>query len=330
MSYGVVTENWSDQEVFVLSGPDGAKATILPWGANLIQLALPVGRADTAVELLSAPEDFKALEENPTRYGCPILYPFPSRISAGRFTFAGQEFQVDVYPDGNARHGFVHNRMFTAAGLGSGPDGAWVTLVFDGNIADIQRQFPFPFELTITYRLAEAELAVDVTARNAGGRQMPMGFGWHPYFNMPLLPDGDREQCQLQVPTSTYWELADDLVPTGRRLPVSGRLDLRSGYSVGETMYDDILSGVESDENHWSHASLLDQEAKLKATVSAGPSFREWVIYTPPQRAAVCLEPYTCVGNAFNLHAAGVDAGVIVLAPGESWSDTMKVTLSHL
>jgi aldose 1-epimerase len=330
MGYRVEKEIWSDQGTYVLYGPNGAKATILPWGANLIQLALPVGSQNDVVEILSAPENFNALRENPTRYGCPVLYPFPSRISAGKFNFAGQNYQVDTYQDGNARHGFVQNQLFVAAGSGSGPDGAWVQFVFDGNTADIQRQFPFPFEFSITYRLVGSELVVDVAGRNTGGKLMPMGFGWHPYFNMPLRAGGDRMHCQLQVPTATYWELARDLVPTGKRLPVSGRLDLRSGLVVGETMYDDILSGVEYDENHWSHASLIDQVAKIKATISAGPSFREWVIYTPPQRDAICLEPYTCAGNAFNLHAAGVDAGVIVLAPGESWTDTMKLSLSEV
>jgi len=246
------------------------------------------------------------------------------------FIFSGQKYPSAVFLAGNGGNGFVHNRLFTVTDSGAGTDGAWVTMMFNGDTPEIQRQFPFPYEFTLTFRLNEQGLSIDVTGKNTGGTEMPMGFGWHPYFNMPLTADGDRARCQLQVPTSEYWELAPDLVPSGRRLPVFGRLDMRSSLGVGENLYDDILTGVQHDKNGWSHASLIDQTAHLRVTVSAGPSFREWVIYTPPDRDAVCLEPYTCAGNAFNLQASGVDAGVITLAPGQSWTDAMKITLSSM
>ncbi len=45
----------------------------------------------------------------PTRSGIPVLFPFPNRIRAGRFTWQGKEYEI---PPGdqagkNAIHGFV-------------------------------------------------------------------------------------------------------------------------------------------------------------------------------------------------------------------------------
>ena len=53
--------------------------------------------------------------------------------------------------------------------------------------------------------------------------------------------------------------------------------------------------------------------------VRVSPVFRELVLFTPPHRKAVCLEPYTCPTDAVNLAARGLDVGWQVVAPGQSW-----------
>ena len=52
----------------------------------------------------------------------------------------------------------------------------------------------------------------------------------------------------------------------------------------------------------------------------AAADFRELVLYTPPHRQAICLEPYTCTTDAVNLGNRQIDAGWRALAPGETWS----------
>ena len=52
--------------------------------------------------------------------------------------------------------------------------------------------------------------------------------------------------------------------------------------------------------------------------------FREIVLFTPPHRNAVCVEPYTCVTDAVNLQANGVDAGWRELAPEEQWTGVVE------
>lgn len=333
MSFAVEKQNWSGEPLWVLRGPRGSKAAILPGiGANVVALALAPGPDEAAISVMSSPPDAQALREAPTRYGAPVLFPFPSRLAGGRFTYGGKEHQVDVYADGNARHGFVTAAPFEFEAQGASSEDAWVTFRFDAHTADILRQFPYPFTLKMTFKLDAAGFLVEVEGSNTGSEQMPMGFGWHPYFNMPLSPGGSRDTCRLQVPARRYWELspAPDLVPTGQRPPVSGKTDLRAGLLVGDSFYDDMFTDVERNAEGWTQAALIDETAGLRLGISGGPTFREWVIYTPPERPAICLEPYTCSGNAFNLEAAGVEAGVQHIKPGESWKDAMRVTLERL
>ena len=51
------------------------------------------------------------------------------------------------------------------------------------------------------------------------------------------------------------------------------------------------------------------------------------VVFTPPHRQAFCVEPYTCVTDAINLQQQGIDAGLIVLQPGQRWQSALELRL---
>jgi aldose 1-epimerase len=51
------------------------------------------------------------------------------------------------------------------------------------------------------------------------------------------------------------------------------------------------------------------------------------VVFTPANRQAFCIEPYTCVTDAINLQQQGVDAGLLVLPPGEKWSGVVEIAV---
>jgi len=42
----------------------------------------------------------------------------------------------------------------------------------------------------------------------------------------------------------------------------------------------------------------------------------------------VCLEPYSGTTNAVNLHFEGVDAGLVILEPGQVWDATVRFSLA--
>ncbi len=55
-------------------------------------------------------------------------------------------------------------------------------------------------------------------------------------------------------------------------------------------------------------------------------SFASAVVYNPPHRQAICIEPYTCVPDAYHLAESGVDTGLRALAPGDGVS-TARIEL---
>lgn len=74
----------------------------------------------------------------------------------------------------------------------------------------------------------------------------------------------------------------------------------------------------------------MDEACGYQLIQQAGPAFRELVVYTPPNRNAVCLEPYTCATDAVNLQPRGIDAGWRVLEPRAEFRTWIEITASEV
>ena len=300
--YTTTSEVREGVEIFTLAEGDSAVAEIAPaLGNNCFSFR-------TGAPVLEE-VSFADFLRKPTSYGVPVLFPFPNRIRDGRFTFGGETFTVDP-----PRHGLVRDKPWRVVSKGaSDGEGAWLTSSFDA--ADypdkILRQFPFTFQIEITYRLREARLTIETAARNTGQKRMPVGFGIHPYFRKP---DGGR----LRVPAAARWELSDSL-PTGRIVSAEGEYDLREGKTFGGMTLDDIYTRVEADADGLVRCAIADDEGGTETVVEFSPErLPHVVVYTPPApRQAVCVEPNSCPTDAFNLQERGIESDVIALDAGE-------------
>jgi aldose 1-epimerase len=72
----------------------------------------------------------------------------------------------------------------------------------------------------------------------------------------------------------------------------------------------------------------MDEKAGVQVAQVYDPVFRECVVYTPPNRPAVCIEPYTCVTDAINLQAQGIDTGWRVLKTGDEFRTWIEIRAS--
>jgi aldose 1-epimerase len=297
-------------DVVRLWGRDGARAEIVPaWGASV--LALEFGGRPVL-----DPAPFDEIARKPTSYGIPILFPFPNRIRDGRFSFEGRELKLDP-----PRHGLVRDKPWRVIGSGASETEAWLTLRLAArdHPEAILAQFPFPFELDVTYRLCVRAFELEVVGRNVGSRAMPAGFGIHPYFQAPV-------GGSVSVPAGELWELSDSL-PTGRIVPVDDRRDLRRPRAIANLALDDLYTGVAEDADGLARGAILDPGAGRRTLIEFDPrSLPEVVVYTPPSRRAICVEPQSCPTDAFNLAARGIDAHVTRVAPGSEvrWSVAIR------
>ncbi len=322
-----------------------AAAEIVPALGNNCYL-FKVADGDRWMDVIESPPDLATLEERPTAYGNPILFPFPNRIRGGTFTFEGETYQFDKPPESpTSIHGLLLNQPYQVESCTAGRGGAILVCSLDArDFPDIGRQYLFPFKIQITYTLGPVSptngapeslaetptlcLKMDVSITNTGERDMPMGFGIHPYFHALLTPDSDATQAMITVPVAKYWELDEALVPTGKTHPVAGALDLRNGQPFSTAKLDHVFTDIQLTDGI-SRCIIDNQDTGRGTVLESDAQFRELVVYTPPGRSSICFEPYTCPTDAINLEAKGIPAGVIVLSPAETFSATVRIIPIH-
>jgi aldose 1-epimerase len=123
------------------------------------------------------------------------------------------------------------------------------------------------------------------------------------------------------------WELAENL-PTGTRRPLDAARTLRAPRPYPDLTLDELLTGLPPAAGGLRPLGTVRQaDQGVALQVLASPAFRDVVVFTPPHRHAVCLEPYTCATDAINLQSRGVDAGWRVLGPGQTWSGAVELRL---
>jgi aldose 1-epimerase len=318
-----------DPTVYVLEDGTGGRAEVWPaLGFNCYRWQAPRGGA--TLDLLYADPALFA-NGRPTRSGIPTLFPFPNRIRAGRFTWAGKDYQLPLNDPAqkNAIHGFACRRAWRVLDHGAGADSAWVTGAFRCSLDDPDSRplWPADHEIRLTYRLGAGTLRLEAEVRNPDEVPLPFGLGYHPYFRLPFVPEGRAEDCAVCVPAAEYWVLEENL-PTGERRPVDAGRDLNQARAFGGLSLDDVLTGLQARPPRLD--GLIERAAVqggpgAPLRLFCSPDFRELVVFTPPHRQAFCVEPYTCTTDAINLQARGVEAGWRVLPPGGTWAGVVEL-----
>jgi len=312
--------------IIEISNKQGCRAKIaVDSGFNCFSFTA-VTESGVRVDVLSSADGFEAGGQPASRSGIPLLFPYPNRIAGGRYSWSGRDYQLtpDQVPfdqAGNAIHGFCMDRPWRIVSQSESS----VTAVFRTSVDAPERLalWPADAEIEIKYELRGSCLQSLITIRNPSDQPLPWGFGTHAYFKLPLSRFSSAEQCTIYAPTSRTWVL-DEYLPSGKIQSARAGADLSSSPAFGGLKLDDIYTEVAA-YNREVICRITDPEAHIKVEQRFPAVFREIVAFTPPWAAAVCLEPYTCVTNAVNLQQQGIDAGLQVLPPGETWTGRIEI-----
>jgi aldose 1-epimerase len=306
----------SFEVVTLTAGP--AVAEVWPGlGGNCVRWAI-----DGLGELLDAPAEAELIAR-PTRGGIPVLFPFPNRIRAGRFRWDGRDYQLPLNdsPGVNAIHGFVTRRALRVTGQRADTAAAAVTLSFRLSLdaPECVALWPADAELTLTWELTAEALTAQVAVTNPGAAPLPFGFGLHPYFR---LVGGANA---IAVPVRSRWVL-DAGLPTGAVEPAAGAFALTPPRPVAGLTLDDVFTDVATSvgADGLREVGRLERGDGVRVAIASGVDIGHVVVFTPPHRRSVCLEPYTCVTDAMNLRSPARDSGWRVVGGGEIWRGRVR------
>jgi aldose 1-epimerase len=234
------------------------------------------------------------------------LVPYSNRIRNGRFTFRGVDVQLPLNrpPERHSIHGH-------------GWQAGWTVTERDVSAARLEYRhasdaWPWTYRASQRFVLAPSRLTVELSLENQSDRAMPAGFGWHPYF--PRTPE-----TTITAGVDAMWSTDDGHMPAELTSPPA---DLARGMVADTVALDNGFVG-------WRHRAVIDwREHGVRVMMTADAPLDCLVLYTPPGRPFMCVEPVSHVTDAFNLGATGrKDTGMRVLEPGETLRGTITLTM---
>ena len=116
----------------------------------------------------------------------PILFPIVGALRDQKSVIDGRTYSM-------AQHGFARHKEFTP--LITRNEMAVFSLKAD---EETKRQYPFDFDLRVTYRLEDTKLTVEFLVTNLGNRPMPFVVGGHPAFRVPVNEDDQFENWVVE------------------------------------------------------------------------------------------------------------------------------------
>jgi aldose 1-epimerase len=311
------------REIITITDPaTGATARFLPSvGCNCFRFQ--VLTSSGPLDVLWSEPGFEGGDKRASGSGIPLLFPFPGRIQGTTLRWDGRDWPLEPGDGlGNAIHGFVHQRAWRVVELDTG----CLVAEFQASRDDPQLldRWPADFRITASYEVRAARLSATYRMENPDQRPLPCGFGTHPYFRLPL-GGSSAQACRVRLPVQCRWELAA-MIPTGRKLPLDDATRFQQGQRFGQMKYDDVFADLVQSDGR-CEATIDDPESARCTSLTFDSTFRECVVYTPPHREAICIEPYTCVPDPFRLETLGIATGLRVLGEYESCEVKVEIEL---
>ncbi|MFI5696870.1 aldose 1-epimerase family protein [Kribbella sp. NPDC051586] len=239
------------------------------------------------------------------------LFPWPNRITDGRYTFEGTEQQLYLTEPArsNAIHGLTRWANWLRVDDGSDP-----AALVAGHRLHGQPGYPHQLDLRLEYRLTD-HLTVTATATNVGGTSAPYGYGAHPYLSVGRPID----ECVLEFAAADRLEVsAERMQPVGLTPVAGSSYDFSGGRVIGTTSIDHAFTGL---GGSWS-VSLTNPDSGARSVLSSDTPWMQLFTGEAVGRTALAVEPMTCPPDAF---VTGQD--LVVLKPGESHTTSFAVAV---
>jgi galactose mutarotase-like enzyme len=224
------------------------------------------------------------------RGGNPVLFPSPGKLENDAWSYQGKKGALK-------QHGFARNLAWQVVTDLAKPmkDDARVTLRLDSS-DETRAAFPWDFRAEYTYILKGNLLRIEQRFENTTSSHsmpMPFGAGFHPYFH---VRQADKAGSKIGTPAKRAF---DNVTKKTIDLP-------DTGIDLTQAEVDLHL------EDHGTGPCTLSLPART-ITLRGSPEFSRWVVWTVAGKDFVCVEPWTCPGNALNS-----GKGLLTLAPGQS------------
>jgi aldose 1-epimerase len=320
------------EPLYRIEGADGASVAYAcpEIGGNVISYAVRAGGAWRQVFDIGSPA---ALRQTPSRYGLPVLFPFPGGMRGGQYQWLGKTYTVPpTYPTGSdpdgatiVIHGFAHIRPWRL--VEQRGDGI-VMEFLTPDALDPARAESYPFTVRVRHEvtIGPAGLVSTMTATNEGSGPAPVAFGLHPYFGAGVLGD-DRTVVQVELPGASQRVR----LPSPQR-GMNGEVEPAPGGAVGVPPQGQTGIASRTDFPPDATARIVNLppiggRSGWSVELWMDPTYRDLLLFFPPEQRSISIEPQTHMPGLASL-PEGHPQGLQPLAPGASLRAVARVTLA--
>lgn len=150
----------------------------------------------------------------------PVLFPLVGNFKDKKYRYQGREYQM-------GQHGFARDMEFDVLSEVEN----YAELVLYSN-EETKENYPFDFELHISYLLEDNRLSTNWTVVNSGDKEMYFSIGGHPAFMIPKNKDGEQSvdngsSLLIDDADVLNYKLIDE---NGLAVDDIKRIDLDNGY----------------------------------------------------------------------------------------------------
>ena len=206
----------------------------------------------------------------------PILFPVVGQVINDTITVKGKDYYLQ-------KHGFARKREFELVSL----EQSKVTFSLKSD-EDTLKQYPYEFELLVSYELDGNVLKASHTVKNLNDGEMYFSFGAHPGFNCEV---GDTIEFEKNETLCTERISSDNLI-INEKFPL---LDNEKTITITKEIFEPdalILSDVQSEYVTINSPNL---NRKIKVTFGKTPFLGIWA---KPGAPYVCIEPWFGVNDS--------------------------------
>ncbi len=239
-----------------------------------------------------------------------LLAPFPNRLKDGVYKFEGESYQFPINEKNTdtAIHGFAMAKKMKVETWSCEENEATVICVYKDS--GRRKAYPFPHHFRVCYQMKQNAFSIKMSFKNTGKTPLPVGLGWHPYFQLGK----DIDAHKLKLPKDFLLkkiEIDDQMIPTGKQ---TSFLDFQRSTNIGDAVLDNCFLIQKNNPKATRFEIQLSYE-KQKLTywqkLNEGHDYVQ--LFTPPNRNSLAIEPMSCNIDAFNN-----GNGLTVLQPEET------------
>ncbi len=305
--------------VVAMSSPDELVVSFIP-AAGMVGSSI----RHRGEEILGMRGGLNAYVESGKTFGIPLLAPWANRLATTQFD--GVDLVIDGTPgvhrdeNGLAIHGLLAGCSdwdVTRLEVVESGSEAGVHLVAELDFNADRPEFPafpFPHVLTVAVWVHEASITIKTSVTATSEQQVPVAFGWHPYF---APPGGDRQDWTLAKPFTHHVELSDQTVPTGEVTRVPVEVDVLGDPKNGGLVFDDLFCQVPE-----GTAAFIEGGSR-RITLSYDSGYEYAVLFAPADQDLVAIEPMSAPTDPFAGHFP-----VRTVKAGETFAATYTITIT--